>query len=313
MPDATDPRVLGVLVEAKLQEWNISYEYVPAMEIDALEVVEVAQVRATEHRWNREQVEEYRQHMAAGAVFPPIVVMAPNMIIDGNTRRTAAQKARIKTLPAFVARFPSTALARAFAAAMNQKNGRRLSTDEARAAAQALLDAGYTEEAVALEVGYSRTQVGKWKVEMAFAERARRTGMLAAVEDVKKAQQHQIGQIKSDPVFAEVVRTVLDLEPGGKDVTELVKVAKEAHSDADALQKVAELRAALQPAGPPPHRPAVSPALKAWRMTAPQLLRHDGNPLDFLEIDAERRETSLEMWRRVRVLADGVLAAYGAH
>lgn len=311
-PDATDPRVLGVLIEAKLQEWNIQYTYNPQLALDSLDVIEVAQVRSAEHRVNADQVEEYRQHMLAGAVFPPIVVMEPNMLIDGNTRRAAAQKAKIKTLPAFVARFPSTALARAFAAAMNQKNGRRLSTDEARAAALALLEANYTEEAVALEVGYSRTQVGKWKVEMAFADRARRTGMLHAVEDVKKAQQHQIGQIKSDPVFAEVVKTVVDLAPAAKDVTELVKVAKEAHSDADALQKVADLRASMAPAGPPPHRPAVSQALRAWRMNSAQVLKFSDNPLEFLEVDEQRRATSVEMWRRMRELSDQVLAAYGA-
>lgn len=312
MPDPQDPRILGVLIEAKLQAWNITYEYVPAFNLDDLAVVELAQVRFAEHRINPAQVEEYRQQMIAGATFPPLVVMEPNIVVDGNTRRTAAMKSRVKTLPAFVARFPSTALARAFAAAVNQTGGRRLAADEARSSAQALLEAGYTEEAVSLEIGYSRTQVGKWKTEMAFADRARRTGIAHAIDDVKKAQQHQIGQLRSDPVFAEVARTVIELNPPAKDITELVKVAKEAHSDADALQKIAEARSALTPAGPPPHRPAVSSALASWRRCAPQILGHDHNPLDFLEVDPDRRNTAVEMWRQMRSLADGVLAGYGA-
>lgn len=313
-PDATDPRVLGVLVEAKLQEWNIPYEYVPAFQLDQLEVVEVAQVRTAEHRVHAEQVEEYRHHMESGAVFPPLVVMGPNMLIDGNTRKTAAEKARprIRTLPAFVARFPSTALARAFAAAMNQKNGRRLSTDEARAAALALLEAGYTEESVALEVGYSRTQVGKWKVEQAFAERSRRVGIPQAIDEIARPQQHQIGQIKSDPVFAEIVRTVQDIRPPAKEITAMVRAAKESNSEAEALQHIADLRAEMAPAGPPPHRPAVSPALRAWRMTSASLLKFDSNPMDFLEQDEERRATSVEMWRRLQDLSGHVLRAYGA-
>lgn len=313
MPDPTDPRVLGVLIEAKLQNWNITYEYVPAFDLDQLEVVEVAQVRFAEHRINPAQVEEYRQQMDSGATFPPLVVMHPNIVVDGNTRRAAAMKVRrIKTLPAFVARFPSTALARAFAAAINQTGGRRLAPDEARASAQALLEAGYTEEAVSLEVGYSRTQVGKWKIEMAFAERARRTGIAHAIDDVKKAQQHQIGQLRSDPVFAEVARTVLDLNPPAKDVTDLVKIAKEAHSDADALHRIAEARTSMAPAGPPPYRATVSPALAAWRRCAPQILGHEHNPLDFLEVDPARRQAAVEMWRQMRGLSDQVLAGYGA-
>lgn len=312
MPDPTDPRVLGVLIEAKLQNWNIAYDYIPAFDLDHLEVVEVAQVRFAEHRVNPAQVEEYRQQMLNGAMFPPLVVMHPNIVVDGNTRRSAAMKARIKTMPVFVARFPSTALARAFAAAVNQTGGRRLAPDEARASSQALLEAGYTEEAVSLEIGYSRTQVGKWKTEMAFAERARRTGIAHAIEDVKRSQQHQIGQLRSDPVFAEVARTVLDLNPPAKDVTELVKIAKEAHSDADALHKIAEARASMSPAGPPPHRPTVSPALASWRRCAPQILGHESNPLDFLEVDPARRQAAIEMWRQMRGLSDQVLAGYGA-
>lgn len=310
-PDAHDPRVLGVLAEAKLQEWNISYEYVPALDVTGLEVVEVAQVRSAEHRFHNDQVEEYRQHMTAGAVFPPIVIMAPNMLIDGNTRLAAARKARIKTMPAFVARFPSTGLARAFAASMNQTNGRRLAPDEARGAALALLEAGHTEESVALAVGYSRTQVGKWKTEQAFVDRARRVSMPQAVEQVSRNQQQQIGQIRSDPVFAEVVRTVTDLRPAAKDVTSMVHIAKEANSEAEALQKLTEFRTDIQPAGPPPHRPSVSPALRAWRMAGTQVLKFDGNPLDFLEVDETRRSTAVESWRRMQQLANAVLAAYG--
>lgn len=312
MPDPQDPRILGVLIEAKLQNWNIAYDYLPAFDLDQLEVVEVAQVRFAEHRINPAQVEEYRQQMLNGATFPPLVVMHPNIVVDGNTRRSAAMKARIKTMPAFIARFPSTALARAFAAAVNQTGGRRLAADEARASAQALLEANYTEEAVALEIGYSRTQVGKWKTEMAFAERARQTGIAHAVDEVKRAQQHQLGQIKSHPVFAEATRVVMDLNPTNKDVADLVKIAKEAHSDADGLQKIAEARASLAPAGPPPHRPSVSPALAAWRRCAPQILGHDHNPLDFIEVDPDRRVAAVEMWRQIRALSDGVLAGYGA-
>ena len=113
-------------------------------------------------------------------------------------------------------------------------------------------------------------------------------------------------------MFAEVARTVLDIRPAAKDITELVKVAKEAHSDADALQKVADLRAALLPAGPPPHRTTLSPALAAWRRTVPQLLNHADNPMEFLESDPDRRATAIETTRRLHDLFGKVLALYGA-
>ena len=310
-PDINDPRALGVLTEAKLLEWNIQYRYEPEFALDKLEVVESTQAREAEDRIDPEMVEEYRQHMAAGVVFPPIVVMDPNMVIDGNTRRGAAEKNRMKTLPAFVARFPSTALARAFAAAMNQKNGRRLSTHEAQAAALALLDADYTEESVAREIGYSRTQVQKWRAEQEFTVKAQRVGLHNA-DEVKKTQRIQLSAISSDPVFAEAVKAVTQVNPKGSAVTELVREVKQAHSESEALQKVADLKASWIPAGPPPHRPTAPPALKSFRMSAPNLLKNAANPADYLEVEESRREVAVEMWRQLRTLADQVLGLYGS-
>lgn len=310
-PNVHDPRVLGVLFEAKLQEWNIPYSYDPAYPIAGLKNVAAVQARGDMNIGNAERVEEYRQHMQAGAVFPPLVVMDPDMLVDGNTRLIAARKLKMTTFPVFVARFSTTGLARTFGAAMNQKNGARLSSDEAREAAQILLAARHESEAVAREVGYSPTQVGKWKAEMLFEEKANATGLPNASAVVKKPQQHQLAQVKSHPVFEECVRTVIDLRLPPKETTQLVKVAKEATSDADALQALRKMRAELTPSGPIPHRSHVPAALQRFRLVAPQMLKFAEVPMDFLETDPERRETSIVMWRQIRDLADRVVVSYG--
>lgn len=312
-PDSTDPRILGVPIEAKLQEWNIPYTYVADYSIDLLQVIESAQVREGEHRVNDEQAEEYRQQMDAGAIFPPIVVMDPVILIDGNTRIAALRRMRGKgkTFPAFVATFPTTALARAFAASMNQRNGRRLTTSEAKDAALALLDAGYAEGSVSLEIGYSRTQVGKWKNQQKFASAARRANRVSLTEELPTRAQESLGQIASDPVAMEAAQAIIESGAKGRQVTEIVRAAKGGHSEAEALNAIAATVKELSPSGPPPHKPQVTPALKTFRMVAGQLLKFVDVPSDFVEFDVDRRPVVVEQWRALGVLAGEVLRAYG--
>jgi ParB-like chromosome segregation protein Spo0J len=302
-----DPRVRGVQIEAKLVDWNIAYRYNPKLPIGNVRVVESAQTRSTEHIVDRAQVERYAAQMDNGAVFPPIVLMGDTLLLDGNTRLAAARKLRRKTIPVFHAEFPNAELGRSFAAALNQQNGRSLTTEEAQAAAISLLAFGHTEESVAREIGYSRTAIAHWRKEKEYHERAATTLVVDQAASVAKTEQRKLADIKLNTPFAAAVNLVADVRPKAKDVTDLVAAIKEAPSEADALDVIARTRKEWAPAGPPPHRVSVPAELQSARRALPQLVALANNPLLLVEQDQERRDRSLAQWRAVRDLADQVL------
>lgn len=310
-PDATDPRIVGVSIEAKLQEWGLSYDYEPAYDLGQLEIADYTQVRKSEGRIDPEQADEYKRQMENGAVFPPIVVMRGNILVDGNTRVTALNKLRgkDKTTPAFVVAFPTAAMARAFAASMNQRNGRRLSTDEAKTAALALIESGFSEQAISLEIGYSRTQVGKWKSQQRFAEACERAGQADIVEGLTTTTQQELGTLSSDPVLVEAAKTVAHAHAPGAHVRELVKAVKATHSEAEAFDAIGKVKSGWNVAGQPA-KPQVSKGLRAFRMSVGNLV--DSSPADFIEVDQARREVAMEQWRSLGVLVSEVLHLYGS-
>ena len=191
-----DPRTRGVQIEAKFVDWNVPYRYNPKLPIGNVRVVESAQIRSIEHMVDTAQVERYMAQMDNGAVFPPIVLMGDTLLLDGNTRLAAARKLRRKTIPVFHGEFPNSDVGRAFAASLNQQNGRSLSTEEAHAAAMSLLAYGYPEETVAREIGYSRTAINHWRKEKEYQDRATATLVADKAAGVTKIDQRKLADIK---------------------------------------------------------------------------------------------------------------------
>lgn len=311
-PDMIDARKIGIMTEAKLVEWNIPYEYIPAFPITDAKNVEGAQIRDGVHRVIEELAQEYAGQMKHGAIFPPIVLTNYDVLVDGNTRIRAATINKSKTLPAFKAQFPNMVLARAFAAAMNQQGGRRLTRDEAHSAALDLMRFNHTDESIARELGYSRTQINNWRKEREVGERAERTMVADKLEKVKRQDQWKLAGLTMDAPFAAAVELVADVQPSAKDLGALVKAVKGAASEAEQLQVIAEHRGQLVPSGPPPHRPMVPEQMKAARMTLPRLVKLRGSVGLLVEQDDARRGPWIESWRTVRDLADEVLAGHGA-
>ena len=310
-PDATDPRIVGVSIEAKLQEWSLPYTYDPAFDITTLDHVDYTQVRDIAGRVDPEQADEYRRQMQNGAVFPPIVIMHGKLLVDGNTRVDAAMKlrGRDKTLPAFNVSFPSAPMARAFAASMNQRNGRRLSSLEAKNAALALIECGFAETVIALEVGYSRQQIGKWKSQQRFAEALDRAGQGDIAEQLTTTAQQELGVLKSDPVVVEAAKVIAAAHAPQTHVRELVKAVKATNSEAEALEAIAAVRGGWAVAGHPA-KPQVPAGLRQFRMSVGKIV--DSTAGDFVETDPARRDVSREQWRRLSVLAGEVLGIYEA-
>lgn len=313
LPDDLDPRILGIQTEAKLRDWNIRYEYVPEYPLADVRSAEWAQVRGSDHVHDKDAIAEYRTQMGQGAVFPPILLMHPDVLVDGNTRKDAARLLRRKTFPAFVAHFPTVDLAKSFAAAMNQLGGRRLTPAEAYDAAVVMLNRGMADEAVAREIGRSVEMVRQMRRQKEFGERSSTQPEIAtAVTSIPQKHQIKLAQISHDPAFVEAVKVVAETKPAAAVVNQIVKAATSARTDSDAIEAVRAIRAELAPAGPPPIRVVVPTEVKQSRMQLGALVKYADNPMLLLDTATpEARQTAIERWTKVRELADEVLRLYG--
>lgn len=250
LPAEIDPRLAGIQIEAKLRDWALSYEYVAEFDLDKLRVVDWTQVRDAGHRLNKDTLAEFRTQMSQGAVFPPIVIMEPDVLADGNHRVSVAKTLRRKTIPAFVVKFSSVDLATSFTAAVNQMGGQRLSSKEAYQAAVTMMNRGMADEAIAREVGRSPSHVRDMRRKNDFEQRT------AAMPEIVKLMQQapipekaqmKLAAIKHDAPLAEVIKVVAETRAPAQVVSELVEAATSARSDADAITAIRAKRAELAP------------------------------------------------------------------
>jgi ParB-like chromosome segregation protein Spo0J len=308
---AADPRKLGLAAELKLQDWHLEYDYVEDFNLDEIRIADWAQVRDEASLSDRATLEEFRTQMREGATYPPITIMAPDILIDGNHRYRAARSLRWPTFPAFIAQFQTVDMAKAFSGAMNQLNGRRLSNEEAYRDALVMFEMGLSDEAVARELGRSRTTVRQMRGRKEFQQRAETLGLQEKAERIKQPQQAKMAAITHNPVFARAVE--IAAETGGKPkiIDELVHTAKQAPSDSEAIDALESLRSNLAPAGPPPVRVTLPSEVRTARMQLGGLLKHETTPIKLLDqATPEDRAKSIDQWRRVRDLANAVLGLY---
>src|SRR5215510_7460264 len=101
-----DPRRLGLVTEAKLVDWGLEYTYDPVFDTSAVRVAEWAQVRDERSLADKTSLDEFKTQMREGSVYPPVVIMHPDVLIDGNHRFNASKVLRRKSILAFVVQFP---------------------------------------------------------------------------------------------------------------------------------------------------------------------------------------------------------------
>jgi ParB-like chromosome segregation protein Spo0J len=315
--ESIDPRTVGIQIEAKLRDWNLSYEYVPAFPIEKIRAVDWTQVRSsTDHAGvDKQTLGEFRMQMMQGAVYPPIVVMEPDVLVDGNHRVAVAKSLRRKTFPAFVVRFSSVDLAKSFNAAMNQLNGRRLTTQEAFQAAVTMMERGMADEAIAREIGRAPSSVRDMRRQNEFAERSSAMPELRKLMEkapIPARAQQKLAGISHDPAFAEAVKVVAETRAPMQTVNEIVEAAAKARTDTDAIVAVRAKRAELAPAGPPPHRVTVPQAVRNCRMWLGGILKFRENATILLDTQSdETRAKAAEQWKQVRDLAAEMIDLYG--
>ena len=273
------------------------------------------QVRVGASVHDGDTVGEFRTHMAHGAVFPPIVLMHPNVLVDGNHRVAAAKGLKRKAIPAFVVQFASVDLARAFSAAINQTNGRRLSKGEATAVATTMLGQGMADESIAREIGWSVGFVQNTRKRNEFDRRADKLPEIRKIMEEKplsdKARE-KLARITHEPVFGEAVKLAVEVKADPKTVTEIVETATTATSDTDAITALRAKRAELAPQGPAPQRVIIPQAVRMARMQIGALLKFTPNPPALLDtVSDDARIKASGQWKRLRDLADEMVKLYG--
>jgi ParB-like chromosome segregation protein Spo0J len=299
---------------AKLREWNLSYHVDPQFPIARIDVSGAAQVRDVAHIAPSLRIEEYRQQMANGAIFPPVLLRetAGNpLLIDGNTRLAAARKVGRKTFPALIVDTKTPEMALILAAAVNQMGGERLTAAEAHESAILMMQQNYPDGAIARELGRDLSQVRRWRTQQDVLKRAEALGLTEQTKLLSAGTLGKLAEVRHEQPFAELTRLFADVRPAEKQAKEMVGQVVQATSDEAAIKVIAELREELAPAGPPPHAANKgSNTVPLVRAAMGNLFKLSGRPRE--GFDPAKRDEELERWRKLRVLCDEMLEAMRA-
>lgn len=295
--------------EALFQRWNLKWEFVAEFSlVDQLKVIDEAQVRDLDHVAIPEIVFEYELQMKGGASFPPVVVWEPNILIDGNTRVTAARNLGRTTFPAYLIKDIDINFAKMLAATLNQLGGRRLTSLEANRAALSMMDLGWTDDAVGRELGYSAESVRRWRREAEFNDRVEQLGLAEPAARLSKRQRQDVAKITHSEPFAEVVRLVGDVKPDSRELKDLIERVEKAASDSEAVQSVQEARREWIPIGPEPKRVYRNRAAQQLRMHLGGITSALANPTAVY--DPQAAEKDVEKIRAVIAELQAVLRMY---
>jgi len=296
-----------VRIEGVLRDWNLEFEFAaeyPLKKIDA--GAHETQVRSSEHRAPRDMVDEYANQMRGGALFPPMVATHNGRLIDGNTRKAAAERNNFDTFPVYLVKLPRPDFGPMIGAALNQMGGKRLTSEESYAAAEAMMREGYSDEAIARTLGRSRSMVQNYRRENRYRDSADRTGVAAL--PVTRGVQRQLAEITHDEPFRAAVQLAAASKASPRDVQELVDKVEEARSEREELEIIEGYREKWKPAGPPPQRVAPNRAATAAGRKVDAVLATTATARELAP--AALRADLEPKWRRLRDLADQVLAAF---
>ncbi len=305
----------SVQIEERLVARYIDYRFEANYSIDAIVDVEGQQVRLIEHRAPIEMVIRYAQQMKAGAVFPAIVVNERGELIDGNTRRRAALKAKRSTIPACICRDLTRVQARALSVELNQANGLALDVRELHAFVRSAVLEGETldTKTCARITGIPRSRLERWKAQAQFEQRAKRIGIHDAdVGLLPESVQAALNSIRLVPVLKEAVALAAAARMPASAVRSMVTRANAAASEAAALTIIAEERAARAA-----DIRTIASGFVARRRVGHRSKMHIAALLklsidDLLEVPPESREATIARLRDLREHAERAISAASA-
>ena len=305
--DLDDPRLPNIVsapLIAKLREWNLRYELDAEFPLDNVRRDGHQQVRQQIHIAPVLRVDEYTQQMRNGAIFPPILLMSPDVLIDGNTRLAAAKRIGRKTFPAIIIDTKTREMARILAAAVNQMGGERLTPEEAHEAALLMMQQGYPDAAVARELGRDISQVRRWRTQRDVEEKAKGLGLVEQVTLIPRSALGALSAITHEEPFIETAKLLADMRPTEKQAKEIVTQIQQAPSDQAAMEKIASLRDDLAIGGPPPGRPGRR-ELPLVRASIANLLKLEGR--EEAGINLTKKDEERALWLRLEQVVNNVL------
>jgi ParB-like chromosome segregation protein Spo0J len=282
---------------AKLREWNLAYEIMPAFPLTDIRRDESSQVRQLAHIAPALRVEEYAQQMRNGAMFPPILLMAPDLLIDGNTRLKAALRIGRQTFPVIVVDTKTRDMALILAASLNQMGGERLTPEEAHEAALRMMRSNYPDAAIARELGRDIVQVRRWRTQRDVELRAESLGLADQVKLIPRGTLGALAGVAHEEPFVETARLLAEVRPVEKQAREIIAEVQQAPSDQAALEVVARYRDDLAPSGPPP-RSAARSDMPVVRAAIANIVNHESN-LDTV-INRGQQEAERERWTKLQ-------------
>jgi hypothetical protein len=296
-------------VEALFQRWNLKWQFVPEFSLsDRLRVIDEAQVRMLTHVAPPERTYEYGIQMKGGTVFPPIVVMSPDVLLDGNTRVTAARQIGRDHFPAYVVDVPGIDFAKMLAAALNQMGGERLTSEEAYTAALHMMNSGWPDTSIGRELGHSADSVRRWRREAEFQDRTTKLSLGKWAQALTRKQHQDVAKIAHDEPFAEMVKLIADTKPDAAELKELFQTVEKAPSDADSMEAIHAARQSWVPVGPQPQKVVRNKTAQQMRMNLGALVKVLANPIEAYDPIGGAKD--VERIREVLAGLQAVLALY---
>jgi hypothetical protein len=288
---------------------GVDYELLDNVPLDDIQLVTAAQVRGDSEIAPQDQVNLYTVQMAAGVQFPPVVLWN-KILIDGNTRIAAAEKAGRPGLPAYRVQLNNQEQAKDLAAGLNQINGRRLARTEAHKRAIHMMDSGYRDAFIAQQLGYEPSKVRRWRQQNIAEEKARALDVAEQLDQLSPTNRAKVSTVTHDKPFAALVTAMAEREVPTTEVPKLIERVKNATSDDDAVEQVHQGTADLprRGAGQRPGHQRKIVARDAYRAIG-ALLAHPAEHWVDLGIVAE----ATPRWEQLRALADQVLTQYEQH
>jgi hypothetical protein len=299
-------------IEGLLQEWGLGFDFEPEYPLRKVDAdYEDAQVREVSHRAPQETTEEFTNQMRGQlqqgrVLFPPLVLTHNGRLIDGNTRKAAAERNGLEVFPVYLVKLDRPDQGKVLGAALNQMGGRRLTADEAFAAAEKMMRDGAADEAIARTLGRSVESVRNYRREQRYREAAERTGVRDLA--VTRSVQRVVADVTHDEPFKAAVELASATKATKRDVQDLVRDVAEARSEREELEVIERHREKLKPSGPPPPRKASHTAAKQAGRKVDALLAVVAPAAELAP--AALRSDLEPKWQRVRDLTDQVLAAF---
>lgn len=308
MTEVTPHHPAGALIEAKLRQFGLTFEYVEDLPLADTRIDPAVQVRHAGVIAPGARVKRYHQQMAAGAEFPPIVVRSGDYaLLDGNTRVQAAGRLGRVGLPAYLVDSPANPLARRLAAALNQLGGEDLQEQDLRRAAISAKSHGESDAWIAREFGVDYTKVRRWVAQEQGREHAERVRLEPEFESLSETQKARLAEVSRDQPFAALVRACATRRAPAQGLRDLVKAVQGAGSDEDAVRIVEETVSAW-PALNEGDRRTSTPVALAAKMPVGALL---AKPVEDW-VDMRVRDDMLPRWVELRDRAEAIIRAYNA-